>query len=154
MTKPKLRAVAPPIYTVGSYQAEMSLGFLLGRCMNQIIDAIDANLADQGINSQHFGVLHAIYDGRAKNPSELARLRYQYSAAITYILDVLEKKNLLVRKRSVQDRRSVELELTAEGEALVRRCIPLVVDAQNKVLESLNTEEYGTLSALLRRIAD
>lgn len=149
----KLRAPVASIYSIESYQPEETLGFLLGRCLNRITDAIDGALADQGINSQHFGVLHAIHRGKARNPSELARLRYQYSAAITYMLDVLEEKKLLVRKRSMQDRRVVELELTAEGEALTRACIPRVVEAQNRVLTGLSHEEYEILSGLLRRIA-
>lgn len=149
----KLRPVSPPIYTAKTYQTEASLGFLLGRCMNRITDAIDESLVDLGINSQHFGVLHAILNGRARSPSELARLRYQYSAAITYMLDVLENRQLLIRKRSAQDRRAIELELTAEGEALTRACIPRVVEAQNRVLAGLNHEEYADLGALLQRIA-
>lgn len=150
----KLRPVSPPIYTVKTYQTEASLGFLLGRCMNRITDAIDESLAELGVNSQQFGVLHAILNGRARSPSELARLRYQYSAAITYTLDVLEDRQLLLRKRSVQDRRAVELELTADGEALTRACIPKLVEAQNRVLAGLSHEEYAVLGGLLRRVAD
>jgi DNA-binding MarR family transcriptional regulator len=144
---------ASPIYTVKSYQTEESLGFLLGRCMNRITDAIDASLAQLGSNSQQFGVLHAIFRGKAVNPSELARLRFQNSANITYILDLLEEKKLLLRKRSAQDRRVVELELTEEGKELTRACIPLVVEAQNQVLAAVTGEEYQTLGVLLRRIA-
>ena len=149
----KLRPVSPPIYTAKTYQTEVSLGFLLGRCMNRITDAIDESLAELGVTSQQFGVLHAIYRGKARNPSELARLRFQYSAAITYMLDVLEDKQLLVRKRSAQDRRVVELELTEAGKVLTRACLPLMVEAQNRVLARLNHEEYADLSALLQRIA-
>lgn len=150
----KLRPVSPPIYTAKTYQPEETLGFLIGRCLNRITDAIDESLSEVGINSQHFGVLHAISRGRARSPSELARLRYQYSAAITYTLDVLEDRKLLVRKRSVQDRRAVELELTTEGEALTRACIPKLVEAQNRVLAGLSHEEYAVLGGLLRRVAD
>jgi len=143
-----------PFYTTKTYKTEASLGFMLGRCVNRITDTIDASLAESGINSRQFGILHAILNGRAKNPSDLARLRYQYSAAITYTLDVLEKKKLLVRRRSVQDRRGIELELTPHGETLTRSCIPLVVEAQNRVLEQLSRDDYRTLSTLLSRIAD
>ena len=150
---PKLRPVAAPIYSIDTYRAEETLGFLMGRCVNKVIDGIDAALLELGINAQQFGVLHAILKGRARTPSELARLRYQYSAAITYVLDVLEEKNLLIRKRSAQDRRVVELELTREGEALTRACIPLVVQAQNDTLTCLSQTEYATLSRLLKRVA-
>lgn len=153
MTKTPLREKHPPIYSVKSYQPEASLGFLLGRCLNRVTDAIDTALAEHGINGQHFGVLRAIQRGTARNPSELARLRYQYSAAITYVLDVLEKKGLLVRNRSAEDRRVVELQLTPEGEALTRLCLPLVVQAQNQVIEGLDAADHQALCDLLGRIA-
>lgn len=145
---------APAFYQTRTYHPEETLSFLIGRCLVRFLDAIDAALAEHDLTSQQYGVLHAILKGRARNPTELARLRFQYSAAITYILDVLEKKGLLVRKRSDQDRRVVELELTAAGESLTRLCIPRVVDAQNRVLEGFSHDEYSILKGLLRRIAE
>lgn len=142
-----------PIYTVEEYQPESTLSFLLGRAVSRIIEFIDAAIAEFGINSHQFGVLNAILDGRAKSPTDLARLRMQYSAAITYMLDGLEKKQLLVRKRNPADRRSVELELTQQGEALARTCLPLVVEAQNKALASLTFKDHQILCSLLQRIA-
>lgn len=151
----KLRMASPPeFYSTKTYHPEETLSFLIGRCLVRFLDAIDAALAEHGLTSQQYGVLHAILKGRARNPSELARLRFQYSAAITYVLDVLEKKGLLVRKRSDQDRRVVELELTEAGQALTKICIPKVVEAQNKVLAGLDHDEYATLRKLLQRIAE
>jgi len=152
MATPKPRTTTNRFYTAKSYRTEESVGFLLGRCLNHLTDAIDESLLDLGITSQQFGVLHAIFKGTVKNPSELARLRFQNSAAITYTLDVLEEKKLLVRKRSAQDRRVVELELTTEGTKLTEICIPIVVEAQNVALSNLRVEDYQTLASLLRRI--
>jgi len=142
------------IYTTSSYHTEDSLGFLLGRCMNRIVDEIDVALAEYDVTAEQFGVLHAIYRGKATSPSELARLRYRHSAAITYTLDVLEKRKLLARKRSREDRRVITLQLTPAGTEVTRACIPRVVEAQNEVLRRVDREEYELLSGLLRRIAD
>lgn len=140
-------------YTLKTYQTEQSLGFMAGRCINKIADAINLALKDVGITHQHFGVLHAILRGKAKSPTELAQLRYQDGAAITYVLNVLEKRSLLVRTPSIKDRRIIELQLTQEGENLTRACLPLVIEAQNQALSPLTTEEYATLSALLSKLA-
>lgn len=156
MAKPARQRLetASTFYQSKTYHPEETLSFLIGRCLVRFLDAIDAAVAEHGVTSQQYGVLHAILKGRARNPSELARLRFQYSAAITYVLDVLEDKGLLVRKRSAQDKRVVELELTAAGEALTRVCIPKVVEAQNRVLAGFNQDEYTQLRALLQRLAD
>ena len=141
------------IYTTSSYRTEESLGFLLGRCMNRIVDEIDVALAEYDVTAEQFGALHAIYRGKATNPSELARLRYRHSAAITYTLNGLEKRKLLARKRSREDRRVITLQLTPAGSEVTRACIPRVVEAQNRVLEAVNREEYELLHDLLKRIA-
>ena len=83
----------------------------------------------------------------------LARLRFQNSAAIAYTLDVLESRKLLTRTRNALDRRGVELDLTTEGRALTRACIARVVEAQNRVLECLDVTDYDVLTGLLKRIA-
>lgn len=151
-TKP--RSTPRQFYSTKTYRSEESVGFLLGLCLNRIVDAIDEALAELGIGAQQFGILHALLKGTARNPSELARLRFQNSAAITYTLDVLEEKQLVQRKRNANDRRVVNLELTEAGKALTRACIPRVVDAQNAVLQNLSQSDYRTLHALLHRIAD
>lgn len=150
----RLRTTPRAIYSVDTYETEAGIGYLLGRCVTRIGDAVDAALAECGLNGQQFGVLHAVLNGRVRTPSDLARVHFKYSGAVTYVLDGLERKQLLERQRSAEDRRVVELRLTAEGEALTRRCIPLVVDAQNALLQDIGADEYLVLSALLRRIAD
>jgi DNA-binding MarR family transcriptional regulator len=141
------------IYSAQSYKTEESIGFLLGCCISRITDAIDESLVDLGVRSEQFGVLHAILQGRAKNPSDLRRLRYRSSAAITYTLNALEERKMLVRTRCAQDGRGIELKLTAKGMALTKACIPRMIEAQNRVLECLDLEDFQMLSVLLRRLA-
>lgn len=110
-------------------------------------------MAEHDLNSQQFGVLHSIFRGRASTPSALARLRFTNSAAITYTLDVLEKKSLLLRKHSVTDRRVIELELTVKGKDLIQVCIPKAIAAQEEVFRPLNSVDCQVLHTLLMRIA-
>jgi DNA-binding MarR family transcriptional regulator len=150
----RLRTSPEPIYRVETYETESGIGYLLGRCVSRVGDCVDAALAPFDLNGQQFGVLHAVLRKRARTPTDLARVHFKYSGAVTYVLDGLERKQLLVRQRSAEDRRVVELRLTAEGEALTRQCIPVVVEAQNTLLQDIGQDEYQALSALLRRIAD
>jgi len=141
-------------YSVKSYVTEESLAVQLRLCLDKITDAVDAALKDTGLNAQLFGALHAILQGSARNPSELAQLRYQNRAAITYTLNVLEKKSLIRRIINTSDRRMIELKLTPKGEALTRACLPLIVEAQNHALSPLTTEEYMSLQRSLRKLAE
>lgn len=110
-------------------------------------------MAEHDLNTQQFGVLHSIFRGRASTPSALARLRFTNSAAISYTLDVLEKKSLLLRKHSVTDRRVIELELTVKGKDLIQVCIPKAIAAQEEVLRPLSSVDCQVLHTLLIRIA-
>ena len=51
--------------------------------------------------------------------SDLARRMYLHPATVVGILDRLEGRGLVTRKRSREDRRVVEIDLTAQGRFLV-----------------------------------
>jgi DNA-binding MarR family transcriptional regulator len=53
--------------------------------------------------------------------SEIARQMYLHPATVVGILDRLEKQDLVTRVRSNEDRRVVRVEMTARGEALVKK---------------------------------
>lgn len=154
MVRPKPRpAESSPLYHADTYRPEATLSFVMGRCLNRVVDAIDAALSPLGLNAEQFGVLHAVHIGLATTPTEMARLRYRHTAAITYTLDGLQQRGLLVRQRSESDRRVVRLVLTDAGRDLVERAVPLNIDAQNRVFAALGRAEHDHLLAVLRPIA-
>lgn len=75
-------------------------------------------LAHFEITRVAWAVLGAIHCDEKSTPSELAEFLSIDRAAITRLLDRLEKQNLLTRRRTGEDRRSVSLLLTPKGEAL------------------------------------
>jgi MarR family transcriptional regulator, organic hydroperoxide resistance regulator len=68
--------------------------------------------------------------------SELAKKMYLHPATIVGILDRLEKRGLIVRVRSTEDRRVVEVNLTEAGRELVESS-PEV--ASNKIAHGLES---------------
>ena len=133
---------------------ESSLAFNLRRSFNKIVDNIDAALSDCALSSHQFGVLTTIYFGRASTPSEVARLRFQNGAAITYTLDRLEQRGLLRRSRSTADKRVITLVLTEEGREVTRQCMNKALAAQDRMAAGLRPDEQAMLLSLLRRICE
>lgn len=133
---------------------ERSLAFNLRRSFNKVTDEVDSALSDFALSSHQFGVLTTIYFGRASTPSEVARLRFQNGAAITYTLDRLEQRGLLKRTRSRDDKRVITLVLTDEGRELTRQCMAIAVDVQNRMAEGLSPEERELLFDMLRRVCE
>jgi len=75
-------------------------------------------LARFDITRVTWAVLGAVHYDEKSTPSELAAFLRIDRAAITRLLDKLEKQKLITRSRTGEDRRSVSLRLTAKGEAL------------------------------------
>ncbi len=133
---------------------ERSLAFNLRRSFNKVIDEVDAALGEFALSSHQFGVLSTIYYGRASTPSEVARLRFQNGAAITYTLDRLEQRGLLKRTRSEADKRVITLVLTDDGRELTRKCMEAVVAVQDRMLGGLTAKDRGRLFEMLRLICE
>jgi MarR family transcriptional regulator, organic hydroperoxide resistance regulator len=77
--------------------------------------------------------------------SDLAKKMYLHPATIVGILDRLEKRGLIVRVRSTEDRRVVEVNLTDDGRQLVASS-PEV--ASNKIAHGLESLEYAELAII------
>lgn len=75
------------------------------------------------------------------------------SGAITNRIDRLAAKELVRRVPSPDDRRSVFVQLTAEGRALVDRLLPLHVANEQRLLSALGATDRERLADLLRTLA-
>jgi DNA-binding MarR family transcriptional regulator len=86
--------------------------------------------------------------------SEIARRMYLHPATVVGILDRLEKRQLVSRVRSIEDRRVVRVELTASGEALVRTSPEVAQGILISGLESLPPPRLRTIAGALDQLVD
>ncbi len=71
---------------------------------------------------------------------------------LTGIVDRLEEKKLVVRKRDRKDRRVVHVLLTEKGEKLYKTAIPLFEASVARIFTTLDRAQQKELSALLRKL--
>ncbi|MFQ0976873.1 MarR family transcriptional regulator [Vibrio campbellii] len=83
-------------------------------------------------------------------PSELISSMMLTSGAMTNRLDKLEKKGLIAREHSKEDRRSVTVELTAKGFDLIDSLIEQHLQAQHELMGSLSSAEKGQVNQALK----
>lgn len=76
------------------------------------------------------------------------------SAAITRLIDKLEKAGLVTRKRASADRREVICRVTPAGLALLERLDPVVDAYDLRLHPALSPEELDQLIHLLDRVRD
>ena len=72
--------------------------------------------------------------------------------AMTRLLDRLEKKGVLRRVRTKDDRRTARLELSAEGTRLYPRILEALVQVFNRLLRGFSKSEVQQLEQLLKRM--
>lgn len=85
--------------------------------------------------------------------SDLARKMYLHPTTVVGILDRLEKRGLVRRSRSEEDRRVVDVALTEEGRVLVARSPEVASNKITHGLESLSVPELTIIYHGLDRLA-
>ena len=83
---------------------------------------------------------------------EVANEMQVTSANVTFLVDGLEKDQLVLRVPSVTDRRTVNVELTDSGRLLAERIVPSIARFMARLLEGFSEEEKHELSGLLGRL--
>jgi DNA-binding MarR family transcriptional regulator len=128
------------------------MGMLIGRT-NSIKDRmLDKHLVPYGVTASQFKVLIIVATYGVETPADLCRKLSLDSGSMTRMLDRLEQKALIVRTRSDTDRRQVQLQLTAEGQALSDRLPQIGADALNDLLSALDAEELASLERILTKV--
>jgi DNA-binding MarR family transcriptional regulator len=147
----KTPAPLPP--EVSNYQLDESVGYLIARAKSSLSNLVTQKTLDElGITSTQASMLFMIASGRCSLAAELARDYGIDASAVTRLIDRLEKRNLLSRVRSSEDRRAVHLAVTEEGRALAARMPAIFGGVVEKALAGFTPEEVGFLKSMLRRI--
>ncbi len=146
--------VAPPpsLYRVDDFVIEESIGYLVKRVRSMLGMAVEREIADQEVTYEQWGVLLAIMTGRGDTAAVLARAMECDTGSITRMLDRLEAKELVVRTRSTDDRRRVQLELTETGSRSAARLVEAIVKVLNRHLEGFSVDELELFKGFLRRM--
>ena len=84
--------------------------------------------------------------------AELGKKTGLDSATLTGILDRLEAADFIERKNNPEDRRSIHIYLTPQGNELSRKAIEVIVGANVEFLHSLTKEEKRNLFDIIKKL--
>jgi DNA-binding MarR family transcriptional regulator len=113
---------------------------------------LERELAPFKVTSAQWAILEMCYTGEANTVSGLARVIPVDAAAISRQLDKLRAKGLIRRRRLPRDRRTVRVELTEAGRALVPMLVPCVHANNAKFLEGISEEEQTALTSVIQKM--
>jgi DNA-binding MarR family transcriptional regulator len=141
------------IYDPKTIQPESSVGYLVNQARLELYYAIDQELADLDVTAAQFGVMARLAFGMANSPSVLCKMMQYDPGAMTRMMDRLEAKGFIQRTRDLEgDRRSVRLELTAQGKEMFPKIQARVVNVLNRLLQGFSAKEVKQFEGFLKRL--
>lgn len=127
---------------------------LLYHTLRTLFDQLETFFAEQGVSTAAWGVLmmtYAMPEGRV-NPSSLSESLGQSRTHMTRVADELVAKGYMARATGADDRRRIDLQLTAEGRRFITRVLPRAWREYKRCLGVFDAAEAQTFERLLRKL--
>jgi DNA-binding MarR family transcriptional regulator len=134
------------------YDAPFIARLILPRVVAEAFAAQDRALAPAGLTTRQALVLLSCDLGEANTAVELAELYGLEVSSITRLVDRLERKRLIERTRSREDRRKTMLALTARGKAALERAVEIATPIAIAMWNGVSEKERRTLAAVIQRV--
>ncbi|UCG78560.1 MAG: MarR family transcriptional regulator [Nitrospirota bacterium] len=124
----------------------------LMRAAESVTVRVHGNLAGTGLTVSQFGVLEALYNIGPMTQKEVGAKILKSSGNITMVIDNLEKRGLVKRTRSSEDRRAFVVSLTNDGYALIDDIFPEHARVITRELGVLSIKEQVELARLCKKL--
>jgi MarR family 2-MHQ and catechol resistance regulon transcriptional repressor len=120
----------------------------LMRAAESVTARTHRHLSETGLTISQFAVLEALYHSGPLSQREIGQKILRSSGNITMVIDNLEKRGLVMRKRNEADRRFFIVHLTDKGDNLINKIFPphaAVIANDLGVLTAAEQEALGRL---------
>lgn len=124
----------------------------INRAVESLGARLSKNYSDHGLTTSQFGVLESLLHLGPLCQKEIAEKLLVSGGNITMVIDNLEKRGLVKRIRSDQDRRYFNIELTHKGKSLIKKIFPLHVKNVVDEFSVLTPKEQLQLRFLCRKL--
>lgn len=131
---------------------ESYVPYLLNRAGVRIATSFDEEVRPLGATVQIWRVLAALRERDGRRMGDLSATTSIEVSTLTRLVDQMERKGLVLRRRDPQDARVVSLHVTAAGKRLTRRIVPIADRYEKVALKGFAPAEAEALRAALRRL--
>jgi len=112
----------------------------------------ESQMKKYDITPPQFEVLMTLWNEDGIVLSELGRRLSRDGPTITGIIDRMEKKKLVTRKRSMRDRRVIQVYLTPYAWEIKENLMKMQLNAGQELTVNFSQEDIVALNMMLRRI--
>lgn len=125
--------------------------YRMARCRHAIFKDI---LSEQGITLQQFHLMLHVKMGERVKISDLSEFMLVSVPTASRMVNTLSDRGLVAKKRLGDNKRSIYLELTPEGERTVNRLRKRQLDTLARVLEKIPRDHLEAFLEVTEKIAD
>ncbi|UOY92645.1 MarR family transcriptional regulator [Ectobacillus sp. JY-23] len=124
----------------------------LSRVHRALMNISNESAQENELNPTEFAVLELLYHKGSQPLQQIGEKILIASGSITYVVDKLEKKGLVLRRPCTYDRRVIFADLTTEGTKLMETIFPIHEVKLHESLAMLTAAEKEQLLQLLKKV--
>ncbi len=107
-----------------------------------------------GITVEQWIILKIVSESPSISQNELAEKSFRDPASITRSLDLLEKKELIIREAIENNRRTYSIRLTDNGSQFIKENMKTINAHRKRSIKGIPNEDLAFLSSLLCKIRE
>ncbi len=130
------------------------LPYLLNRVGARIAAAFSEEIRPLGATLQTWRVLAALHERDGRRMGDLSETTSIEVSTLTRLVDNMEGKELVSRRRDAADARAVTLHATPAGRRMTRLILPIAERYEKVALLGFSEAEAKVLKTALRRLFD
>ena len=132
---------------------DQSLPMILHRTLDLVMPRYRELFTKYDLTEQQWRVLRVLWATQRVTVANLSSRTLLPAPSLVGIIDRLEKKGLVTRLRSVEDRRVVFVVATAQGRSLGKEVAPQVDAINDTLRKSVTASEWQAMETTLAKIS-
>ena len=124
----------------------------LVRAFESISSRLYMKLAKEGLTESQFYLLDALYYLGPMNQKDLGKKIFRSEGNITMVVNNLEKRKLIKKKQSEDDKRVYIIKLKNEGRELYEKVFPKFLKTIMSELDGIKEKEHKEFQKICKRI--
>ncbi len=138
------------------FNMEFNYGFILESTAKKIKLSLQRKFNEQGVDItvDQWVVLLELHKHGTQNQVTLCDLCCKDAPTITRIIELLVKKDLVMRENCTEDRRKFNISLSKKGKALVQKILPLIIEFRKKGWDSLTEKDIAHIERIAKKIQE
>lgn len=136
------------------FKVEENLDYLISKAVQIMKNSLYRELKEKGhnITTEQWSVLAKLYYEDGIYQKQIGDCLFKDKPTITRILDLMEKKNLIIRISDDKDRRKSKVYLTQDGKDVVKELIPVAEEFQERLAVNLSHDEIEQFTQVLEKL--